>query len=282
MSPCFQFLWVHTQKQNSWIIWWFYLYIFEEPSNSFPQWLHHLNIPSWKGECSISPRPYQDMSFILFDLVYSIYPSPWVRKIPWRRAWQPTLVFNPMERGDWKATVHRVTKSQTQLKWLSTHIYVLVGMEQYLTVAFICISLRANDQLRQHIKKQRHYFANKGPSGQSRGFSNGHVWMWELDYKGSWALKNWCFWTVVLEKTLESPVDCKEIKPVHPKGKQSWIFFARTDAEAEAPIPWLPDAKNWLIWKDLDAGKDWRQEEKGTTEDEMAGWHHRLNGHEFE
>ena len=93
---------------------------------------------------------------------------------------------------------------------------------------------------------------------------------------------NWCFWTVVLEKTLESPLDCKEIKPVHPKGNQSWIFIGRTDAEAEGPILWPPDAKNWLIGKDSDAGKYWRQEEKGTTEDEMVGWHHRLYGHEFE
>ena len=104
----------------------------------------------------------------------------------------------------------------------------------------------------------------------------------ELDYKESWALKNWCFWTVVLEKTLESPLDCKEIQPVHPKGDQSWVFIGRTDAEVEAPILWPPDAKNCLIWKDPDAGKGWRQEEKGTTEDEMVGWHHQLKGHEFE
>ena len=114
------------------------------------------------------------------------------------------------------------------------------------------------------------------------GFSGSHVWMWELDYKESWALKNWCFWTVVLEKTLESPLDCKENKPVHHKGNQSWIFIGRTDAEAETPILWPPDAKNWLIWKDPDAVKDWRQEEKGTTEDEMVGWHHWLSEHEFE
>ena len=95
-------------------------------------------------------------------------------------------------------------------------------------------------------------------------------------------MKNWCFWTVVLEKILESPLDCKEIKPVNPKGNQSWIFTGRTDAEAEAPMLWSPDAKNWLIWKDPDAGKDWRQEEKGMTEDEIIGWHHWLNGHEFE
>ena len=105
--------------------------------------------------------------------------------------------------------------------------------------------------------------------------------MWELDYKESWAPKNCCFWTVVLEKTLESPLDCKEIQPVHPKENQSWIFIERTHAKAETPIHWPPDAKNWLIWKDPDAGKDRRWEEMGTTEDEMLGWHHRLNGHGF-
>ena len=107
-------------------------------------------------------------------------------------------------------------------------------------------------------------------------------WMWELDYKESWAPKNWCFFTAVLEKTLESPLDCKEIQPVHPKGNQSWIFIGRTDAEAEILILWPPDGKNWLTGKDPDAGKDWRQEEKGTTEDEMVGWHRQLDGHEFE
>ena len=112
-------------------------------------------------------------------------------------------------------------------------------------------------------------------------FSSDHVWMWELDCEESWALKNWCFWTVVLEKTLESPLDCKEIQPVHPKGDQSWVFTGRTDAEAETLILWPPDAKSWLIGKDPDAGRDWGQEEKGTTEDEMAGWHHWLDGHEF-
>ena len=113
------------------------------------------------------------------------------------------------------------------------------------------------------------------------GFSSSHVWMWELNYKESWAPKNWCFWTVVLEKILESPLDSKEIQPVHSKGNQSWVFIGRTDAEADTPILWPPDAKNWLIWKDPDAGNDWRQEEKGMTEDEMVGWHHRINGHEF-
>ena len=106
--------------------------------------------------------------------------------------------------------------------------------------------------------------------------------MWELDYKESWMLKNWCFWTVVLEKTLENPLDYKEIQPVNPKGNQSWIFIGRTDAEAEAPLLWPSYAKIWLLGKDPDAGKDWTQKEKGMTDDEMVGWHHQLNGHEFE
>ena len=119
-------------------------------------------------------------------------------------------------------------------------------------------------------------------ASQSYGFSGSHVWMWELDHKESWVPKNWCFWTVMLEKTLESPLDSKEIQPVHPKGNQSWMFIGRTDVEAETPILWPPDAKSWPIWKDPNAGKDWRQEEKGSTEDEMVVWHHRLDGHEFE
>ena len=138
------------------------------------------------------------------------------------------------------------------------------------------------DQPRQHIKKQRYYFANKCPSSQGYRFSSSHVWLWELDYKESWAPKNLCFWTLVLEKTLESPLDCKEIQPVHPKGDQSWVFIGRTDVEAETPILCSPDVKSWLIGKDPDAGKDWRQKEKGAAEDEMVGWHHWLNGHESE
>ena len=138
---------------------------------------------------------------------------------------------------------------------------------------------KSYDNPRQCIKKQRHYFANKGPSSQSYGFSSSHVWIWELGHKEGWVPKNWCFWTVV-EKTLESPLDCKEIQPVNPKGNQSWIFIGRTDVEA--PTLWPPDVKSQLTGKDADAGKDWRQEEKGTTEDEMVGWHHWLNGHEFE
>ena len=121
---------------------------------------------------------------------------------------------------------------------------------------------------------------DKSPNSQSYGFSSSHVWIWELDHKDRWAPKNWCFWTVVLEKTLEKPLDCKEIQLVNPKGNQSWIFIGRTDAEA--PILWPPDTKNWLMGKDPDVGKDWRQEEKGTTEDEMVGWHHWLDGLKFE
>ena len=145
-----------------------------------------------------------------------------------------------------------------------------------------CSWKKSYDQPRQHIKKQRHYFVNKRPSSQSYVFSSSHVWMWELDYKESSAPKNWCFWTVVLEKTLKGHLDCKEIKLVHPKGNQSFIFIGRTDAEAETPILWSPDVKNWLIGKDPDVGKDWRWKEKGTTENKIVGWHHWCDGHEFE
>ena len=137
------------------------------------------------------------------------------------------------------------------------------------------------DQPRQHIKKQRHYLTNKSPSSQIYGFPNSYVWMWELDYKESWMPKNWCFWTLVLEKTLESPLDSKAIQPVHPKGhhipEYSLVYWI-----AETPILWPPDVKNWLTRKDPDAGKNRRQEEKGTTEDKMVGWHYRRDGHEFE
>ena len=150
---------------------------------------------------------------------------------------------------------------------------------------FLCLILyqvtpwkESYDKPRQHIKKQRHLVANKGPYSQSYGLSSVHVWMWELNHKEGWVLR--CFRTVVLEKTLESPFDCKKIKPVNPKGNQSWVFIGMTDADVL--VLWPCDAKNWLIGKDLDTGKEWRQEEKGTTENEMVGWHHRLDGHEFE
>ena len=126
------------------------------------------------------------------------------------------------------------------------------------------------DKPRQHIKKQRHYFANKGLSSQGYGFSSGHVWLWDLDYKESWVQKNWCFWTVVLEKILESPLDCSEIKPVNPKGDPFWVFIGRTESKAETPIfDHLMGRAD--CWKDPAAGKGWRQEEKGTTED-GDGW----------
>ena len=139
---------------------------------------------------------------------------------------------------------------------------------------------KSYDKPRQYIKKQRHYITNKGPYSQKYGFSSSHVWMWELDHKEGWVLKNWCFLTVMLEKTLESPVDSKEIKPVNPKGNQPWIFIGKTDAEAS--ILWPPGAKGGIIGKDPNAGKDWGHEEKGMTEDEMIGRHQWFNGHEFE
>ena len=140
----------------------------------------------------------------------------------------------------------------------------------------------SDDQPRQHIKKQRHYFTNKGPSSQNYDFPSSHVWMWELDIKKSEcqkidAFELWCW-----KRFLKSPLDCKEVQPVHPKGNQSWIFRGRIDAEGEIPVLWAPDAKNWLLEKDPDAGKDWKQEKKGMTEDEMVGWHHQLSGREFE
>ena len=144
-----------------------------------------------------------------------------------------------------------------------------------------CSLEESYDQPRQHIKKQRHYFTNKGPSSQSYCFSSSHVWMWELDHKESWALKNWCFWTVVLEKTLESPLDSKEIQPVHPKGNQSWIFVGTWSWSwnSDSLATWweeLTHLKRPWCWERLKAGV------KGTTEDEVVGWHHWLNGHEFE
>ena len=171
---------------------------------------------------------------------------------------QCSCLENPRDRGAWWAAVYGIAQSQTRLKWLSSSsIYP-----------------------RQHIKKQRHHFADKGPYSQSYGFSSSHVQMW--DHKEGWALKNWCFWVVVLEKTLESPLDIKGIKLVNPKGNQPWIFTGRTDDEAEAQIHWPPDVKSWFTGKDPDARKDWGQEEKGLTEDEMVRWHHWHNGHKFE
>ena len=150
-----------------------------------------------------------------------------------------------------------------------------------MTLKALAAWTKSYDKPRQCIQKQRYHFAGKGPYSQSYGFSSSHVWMWELDHKEGRAPKNWCFQTMVLETTLESPLDCKEIKPVNPKGNQSWIFIGKTDVQAEAPMLWPPDVKNWLTGKDPDAGKDWGKEEKGVTEDEMAGWRHQLNGQKF-
>ena len=171
---------------------------------------------------------------------------------------QCSCLENPRDGGACWAAVYGVTESRTWLKRLSS------------------------SSSRQCIKKQRHHFADEGLSSQSYVFSRSQEWMWELDHKESWVPKNWCFLIVVLEKTLESPLDYKEIKPVNPKGNQSWIFIGRTDAETEASILWPPDVKNQLIGKDPDVGKHWGQEEKGMTEVEIVGWHHWLNGHGFE
>ena len=142
---------------------------------------------------------------------------------------------------------------------------------------------KSYDKPRQCVKKQRHHFADKGPYSQSYGFFfSNHLRMLELNHKEDWVLKNWCLLTVMLVKTLESPLDRKEIKPVNPKGNQLWILIGRTDAEAEAPLFWQSYLKSQLIGKDRDAGKDWGQEEKGTTEDEMIKWHHQLKGHDSE
>ena len=182
-----------------------------------------------------------------------------------------------------------ITSWQIDGKTVETLADFILGAPKSLQMVTTAMKLKeftpwkgSYDQPIQHIKKQRHYFANKGPSSQGYGLSSGHVWMWDLDYKEIWASKNWCSWTVALEKTLDSPLDRKQIQLVHPKGDQSWEYIGRTDAKAETPILWPPHVKSWLIGKDPDAGRDWRQEEKGTTEDEMAGWHHRLNGRESE
>ena len=147
---------------------------------------------------------------------------------------------------------------ETLYFWAPKSLQILTAI---MKIRCLLTERKVNDQPRQHIKKQRHYFASKGPSSQGCGFSSSHVWMWELDCKESWTLKNWCFWTVVLEKTLESPLNCEEIQPVHPKGDHSWVFIGKTNAEA--PILWPPDAKNQLIGKDLDAGKDWGKRRRG-------------------
>ena len=165
---------------------------------------------------------------------------------------------------------------QTLFSWAPKSLQMVTAAMKLKTLAPL---KKSYDQPRQHVKKQRHYFANKGPSSQGYGFSSSHVWMWKLDYKESWALKNSCFWTVVLEKTLESPLDARRsnqsiLKEINPE-------YSLEEVMLKLKL-WPPHAKNWLIWKDSDSGKDWRWEEKGMTEDEMVRSHHWLNGHEFE
>ena len=214
------------------------------------------------------------------------------------------LHYEPSNRGSSRATPNKFyqilvinnsfQKSRFNCIWTLNQYnivnFFIIKMKKYNLIcmlASICVHAKSlqscQTPVNHYLKiKAETLLGQQRSSSQGYGFSSSHVWMWELGYKENWVKKNWCFWTVVLEKTLESPLDCKEIQPVHPKGDQSQVFIGRTDAEAETPILWPPDMKSWLIWKDPDAGKDWGQEEKGTTEDEMVGWHHWLNGHEFE
>ena len=178
----------------------------------------------------------------------------------------------PEKRGTWKYLV------SSSISWAPKSLRTVTA-EMKLKDA--CSLEGTYDKPRQHIKKQRHHFTNKGPYGQSYDFSSSHVRLWEPDNEKGWVPENWCLRTVVLEKSLESPLDCKEIKPINSKGDHPWIFIGRTDAEAEAPVLWPPDVKRQLIWKDPDAGKDWSRRRRGQ-EDEMVGWHHQLDGHEFE
>ena len=201
---------------------------------------------------------------------------------------------NESERGAWKSWL-KTQHSKNKDHGIQSHHSVKTVKNFIFLGSKITADSDCSHKIKRHfllgrkamtnldsILESRHYFANKCPSSQSYGFSSSHVWMWELDYKESWALKNWCFWTVVLEKTLESPLDCKEIQPVNPKGNQFWIFFGRTNDEAEAPILWPSGMKRWFTGKDSDAEKDWLQEEKWVTEDKIVEWHHQVSGHEFE
>ena len=186
-----------------------------------------------------------------------------------------SLLFNMLSR---LVTAFLPRSKHLLISWLQSPSAVILELPKIKSVTVSTVSLSICHEL---VGPNAMIFVFWMCS-QSYIFSRSHVWMWELDHKESWALKNWCFWTVVLEKTLESPLNCKEIKPVNPKGDQPWIFIGKTDAEAEGPILWPPDAKKWLIGKDPDVGKEWRQEEKGMTEVRVVGWHHRLDGHEFE
>ena len=191
---------------------------------------------------------------------------------------QKTKIMASSPINSWQINEEKAEAWQILFSWAPISLWMVTAAMKLKDT----YSWKTSWQTYTAYKKQRHYFANKSPSSQSYGFSSSRVWMWELDHKDGWALRNWCFCTVVLEKTLESPSDCKEIQPVNPKRYKSWIFTGGTHAEAEVPILWPADAKSRLIGEDPDAGKGWRQEEKGMTEVEMTGWHHWLKAHEFE
>ena len=208
----------------------------------------------------------------------------------WRRTKEP---LDESERGEWKSWPKlNIQKTKIMASGLITSWQIngetmeksdrlsFGGLQNHcrwwlqLRNRHLCIERKVITNLDSTLKSRDIALPNESLSSQGYGFSSCQVWMWESDCEESWAPKNWCFWTVVLEKTLGSPLDCKEIQPVHPKGNQFWVFIGRTDAEAETPILWPPHSKSWLIGKDSDSGRDWEQEEKGTAEDEMAGWHH--------
>ena len=176
--------------------------------------------------------------------------------VGWKLNIQKTKIMASSPITSWQIDAETMEQWETLFSWAPKSLQMVTAD---MKLKDTCSLEESYDQPRQHIRKQRHDFTDKGPSSQSWTFSSSHVSMWELDHKESWAPKKLCFWSVVLEKTLESSLDCKEIQPVHSEGNQSWILIARTDAEAEAPIPWPTDVKNWLLRKDLDAGKDWRQ-----------------------
>ena len=207
------------------------------------------------------------------------FSNAWKRKVKVKLLSRVQLLATP-----WTAAYHQAPPSMgfsRQEYWSGVPLPSLADGDYSYEIKQ-CLLLGRKAMITKCVKNQRQHFANKGPSSQSYGFSRSYVWLYELELKEGWVLENWYFWIMVLEKTLESPLDCKEIKPVNPKGNQSWIFIGRTDAEAEAPIIWPPNANIRLTRKDPDAGNDWGKEEKGATEDEMVGWHHRLNGHEIE
>ena len=210
---------------------------------------------------------------------------------PYGRKRRIKELLDKSERGEWKSWL-KIQHSENQDHGIRSHHFMgnrwgnkmetmrdFIFLGSKITAAGDCsheikrcllLGKRVMTKLDSIFKKQRHYFANKGPSSQGFGFSSGHVWMWELDYKESWAPKNWCFWTVVLEETLESPLDCKKIQPVYPKGDQSWVFIGKTDVEVETPILWPPDAKSWLIWKDPEE-RPWEKLSAGG-EGDNRGW----------